>query len=65
MTVIVRLPDGGNDEYFRFGDTYFRHGNGSLDVIRVGVSEPYSYDAGAWTEVEGDERKHKKRGFWR
>jgi hypothetical protein len=65
VTVIVTLPDGGNDEYSRFGDTYFRHGNGTLDVIRVGVSAPYSYEAGSWTQVEGDQRKHQKRSFWR
>jgi hypothetical protein len=64
VTVRVTLPEGGTDQYMRFGDTYFEHGDGSLDVIRTGAKEPYSYAPGAWTEVHGDERKHKKRRLW-
>jgi hypothetical protein len=64
MTVKVTLPDGETDHYMRFGDTYFEHGDGSLDVIRTGAKDPYTYPADGWTEVHGDERKHKKRRFW-
>jgi len=64
MTVRVTLPEGGTDQYMRFGDSYFEHGDGSLHVIRTGAKEPYCYAPGAWSEVHGDERKHKKRRFW-
>jgi hypothetical protein len=64
MTVTVKRPDGGVDEYMRFGDTYFKHHDGSLDVIRSGAKEPYSYPPGQWTDVEGDPLKHRKPGFW-
>ncbi len=65
MTVTVRLPDGGVDEYMRFGDAYFKHSDGSLDVIRTGAKEPFSYPSGQWSDVQGDQRKHKKSAFWR
>jgi hypothetical protein len=64
MTVTVRLPDGGVDEYMRFGDAYVRNTDGTLEVIRTGSKVPHSYSAGEWTDVEGDERKHRKAGFW-
>ena len=64
MTVMVTLPGGGTDQYMRFGDTYFEHGDGSLDVMRTGAKAPFSYPPGGWTEVQGDERKHKKRRLW-
>jgi hypothetical protein len=63
MTVIVTLPDGETDEYMRFGDAYVRHHGGTLDVVRSGAKRPYSYASGEWTEVEGDQKKFKKR-FW-
>ena len=40
MTVTVTLPDGGTDEYMRFGDSYHENGDGTLDVIRTGAKEP-------------------------
>ncbi len=64
MTVTVTLPDGHTDEYLRFGDNYVKHDDGSLDVVRGGTRQPLSYAAGDWTEVEGDQSKWKKRGFW-
>jgi hypothetical protein len=64
MTVTVKLPDGGTDQYMRFGDAYFENHDGSLDVTRTGASTPFNYPADGWTEVHGDERKHKKRRFW-
>jgi len=36
MTVHVKLPDGGTDEYLRSGDAYVQHGDGTLDVVRTG-----------------------------
>ncbi|MBI3217384.1 MAG: hypothetical protein HYZ38_26510 [Mycobacterium sp.] len=65
MTVTVRLTDGGSDEYMRFGDAYVKHSDGSLDIVRTGSKEPHSYSAAEWTDVEGDQRKHKKAAFWR
>lgn len=64
MTVVVTLTNGGTTEYARFGDAYFKNDNGSLDIVRQGVREPHRYEAGSWSDVDGDERKHKKRRFW-
>ena len=64
MTVTVTLPDGGTDEYMRFGDAYLKNGDGSLDVVRTGARESYFYADGAWTGVDGDEKKSKKRRFF-
>jgi hypothetical protein len=64
MTVTVTLADGSTDKYMRFGDSYVKHSDGTLDVIRGGAKEPYSYAVGEWTDMEGDQRKWKKRGFW-
>ncbi|MDT5102796.1 MAG: hypothetical protein QOI25_309, partial [Mycobacterium sp.] len=55
MTVTVTLPDGGTDEYMRFGDAYVQHNDGRLDVVRTGAKVPYSYASGEWTDVEGDQ----------
>jgi hypothetical protein len=44
----------------RFGDTYVKHDDGTLDVFRDGAKDPHSYAEGAWTSVQGDE-KHRKR----
>lgn len=63
MTVTVTLPDGGTDKYMRFGDTYVKHRDGRLDVIRSGAKNPYSYASEEWTDVEGDEKRGKGR-FW-
>jgi hypothetical protein len=56
MTVTVTLRDGATDKYMRFGDAYVKHNNGALDVIRCGAKRPHSYAAGAWTDVQGDEK---------
>jgi hypothetical protein len=56
MTVTVTLQDGATDKYMRFGDVYVKHNDGRLDVIRCGAKDPYSYAAGAWTDVQGNEK---------
>ncbi|AQA05188.1 hypothetical protein BVC93_25415 [Mycobacterium sp. MS1601] len=62
MTVQVTRSDGGTDEFARFGDRFAKHGDGSLEIIRVGAAQPTTYAAGLWTEVSGDEkRKHHSR----
>jgi len=63
MTVTVTLPDGGTDEYMRFGDAYVQHRDGRLDVLRRGAKDPHSYASEEWTDVEGDQSKKKSR-FW-
>ncbi|ABM11885.1 MULTISPECIES: hypothetical protein [Mycolicibacterium] len=63
MTVMVKLPGGGVDEYMRSGDVYVKHDDGTLDVVRTGSSQPHSYAAGEWTEVDGDEKRWKKLRF--
>ncbi|MCV7176191.1 hypothetical protein [Mycolicibacterium sphagni] len=64
MTVIVTLPDGENDDYMRFGDSYVKHHDGSLDVIRRGEGKPHRYESGQWTDVVGDEKAWKKPRLW-
>lgn len=64
MTVTVKLPDGGVDQFLRSGDSYVKHHDGTLEVIRNGVKDHVNYAAGKWADVEGDERKHKV-SFWR
>ena len=64
MTVTVTLRDGATDKYMRFGDVYVKHHDGTLDVVRSGAKQPYSYAPGVWTDVAGDERKWKKSRFW-
>jgi hypothetical protein len=56
MTVSVTLQDGATDKYMRFGDAYVKHNDGSLDVVPCGAQQPHSYAAGAWTDVQGDEK---------
>ena len=63
MTVSVTLTEGGTDNYMRFGDAFIKHHDGTLDVLRTGVKDPYRYACGAWTDVEGDQKRFKKR-FW-
>ncbi|OBF33829.1 hypothetical protein A5724_01460 [Mycobacterium sp. ACS1612] len=63
MTVKVTLAGGGTDQFMRFGDVYIKHHDGSLDVLRTGVRQPYSYAAGQWTDVEGDQKRFKTK-FW-
>lgn len=64
MTVKVTLPGEGKDKYLRFGDVYVKHNDGRLDVCRVGAKPAYSYACGEWTDVEGDQKRVKRRGFW-
>ncbi len=64
MTVTVTLKDGATDSYGRSGDAYIKHNDGTLDVIRFGAKQPYSYAAGVWTDVDGDEKLLKRRHFW-
>ncbi len=64
MTVTVTLPDGATDKYMRFHDVYVKHDDGTLDVIRGGARQPYSYASGQWTDVEGDQKGWKKGRFW-
>jgi hypothetical protein len=63
MTVTVTLQDGDADKYMRFGDTYIKHNDGTLDVVRDGAKEPHSYAPGAWSNVQGDEKQLKRSGF--
>ena len=64
MAVSVTCSDGSVDEYMRYGDMYFKHDDGSLDVIRIGAKERFNYQSGQWSDVEGDQRRRKVRGFW-
>jgi hypothetical protein len=64
MTVIVTLCDGETDKYMRYGDTYVKHHDGTLDVLRKGAKRPHSYAPGVWTNVEGDQQHWKKSRFW-
>lgn len=62
---MVTLPGGGTNEYLRYGDSFHKLADGSLEVIRTGVKEHLRYAAGSWADVEGDERTWKKRLAWR
>ncbi|HEY9267767.1 MAG: hypothetical protein U1D00_27135 [Mycobacterium sp.] len=64
MTVTVTLPDGRTDDYMRFGDSFFKHDDGRLDVVRSGARQPFSYAPDEWADVEGDEKRWKKRRLW-
>ena len=64
MTVTVTLPDGATDKYMRSGDAYVKHDDGTLNVVRCGARQPYSYASGQWTDVEGDQKRSKKGRFW-
>ncbi|OJZ75518.1 hypothetical protein BRW65_02895 [Mycobacterium paraffinicum] len=64
MTVTVTLPGGGSDKYMRFGDAYVEHNDGRLEVFRCGAKQTYSYGPGDWTDVVGDRKRIKRRGFW-
>jgi hypothetical protein len=61
MTVQVTLPGGATDEYMRFGDSYIKHSDGTLDVLRVGAKTAHNYAAGEWTDVAGDQKTTAKR----
>jgi hypothetical protein len=64
MTVTVTLRDGATEKYMRTGDAYVKHNDGTLDVIRSGARQPHSYEAGMWTDVEGNEKRSKRSRFW-
>jgi len=61
VTVTVTLPDGAVDKYMRFGDSYVKHIDGRLDVVRGGAKQAHTYASGEWADVEGDEKGWKKR----
>jgi hypothetical protein len=63
MTVMVTLANGETDKYMRSGDAYVKRNDGTLDVHRGGAKQSYSYAASEWTDVEGDEKRFKRRGF--
>jgi hypothetical protein len=63
MTVIVTLNGGGTDEYMRYHDSYVKHSDGTLDVVRSGAKRPYSYAPGVWSHVTGDEKTWKTGRF--
>ena len=63
MTVTVTLRDGATDKYMRFHDAYVKHNDGTLDVVRGGARQPYSYGGGV------DRRRRRRKGleegrFW-
>ncbi len=60
----MTLPGGGADKYMRFGDAYVKHHDGTLSVLRSGAKEPFRYAAHEWSDVDGDQRRMGKRGFW-
>jgi hypothetical protein len=64
MTVTVTLQDGATDSYMRFGDAYIKQNDGTLDVVRAGADQPYSYAPGMWTGVQGDEKRLKRSRSW-
>jgi hypothetical protein len=45
----------------RFGDSYVKHTDGTLDVLRIGAKASFSYASGDWSDVEGDEKASAKR----
>jgi hypothetical protein len=63
MTVTVTLQDGDTDKYMRFGDTYVKQDDGTLNVVRDGAKEPHSYAPSVWTNVQDEEKQLKRRRF--
>jgi hypothetical protein len=64
MTVTVTLRDGTSEIYMRYGDAYVKHGDGTLDIIRGGVKGQFSYAAGEWSDVQGDQKRWKRARLW-
>ena len=66
MTVTVTLRYGATDSYLRYGDEYIKQNDGTLDVVRAGADQPYSYAPGLWTDVEGNEKRltRSRFGHW-
>ena len=60
MAVTVTLRDRATDKYMRFGDSYVKHNDGGLDVVRGGAKQPYSHAPGDWADVEGNEKSWKR-----
>jgi hypothetical protein len=60
LTVKVTMRDGATDEYMRFGAAYVKHNDGTLDVIRTGAKQPYSYATGVWADVEATKSMGKR-----
>lgn len=63
MTVTVKLPDGRVDGYMRAGDSYVKHDDGTLDVVRTGAKQAFTYAPGEWADVDGDEKRWKRSRF--
>jgi hypothetical protein len=63
MTVTVTLRDGATDSYMRFGDEYIKQNDGTVDVVRAGAKQPYSYAPDMWTDVQGNEKRLKRSRF--
>ena len=50
----------------RFGDAFVEHGDGTLDVLRTGAKESYTFRTDEWSDVQGDQPKWKKSWqFWK
>jgi hypothetical protein len=64
MTVTVTLTAGGTVKYMRFGDTYVKRNDGTLDVFRGGAKRSQNYASGQWADVEGDQKSWKNGRFW-
>ena len=63
MTVRVTRDGGAIDEFARFADRYIKHPNGSLEIVRSGSEQTKNYDAGCWTDVDGDEKQTRSAHF--
>lgn len=57
MTVHVTCKDGAVDDFMRFADSYVKHPDGSLEVVRAGTAKSSKYSAGQWLQVSGDEQR--------
>jgi hypothetical protein len=56
----MTLTGGDTDKYMRFGDTYVKCSDGSLDVKRTGAEE-FTYPAGERADVEGGQSRGGRR----
>jgi hypothetical protein len=42
-------------------NSYVKHTDGTLDVLRIGAEASFSYASEEWSDVEGDEKASAKR----